>query len=69
MNETETQAKLRKATEALKIAREKESTTRMAWNRATQEAKLAKDRYEEIFQQEEQEERARRIKEYHHATK
>ena len=62
MNETENQIRLRRAKEALAVARDRETIARRAMADATESLKSAKDRYEELFMAEERAEATRRIK-------
>lgn len=52
-HETENQLRLRRAKEALAGYREAESQARKALNQAIEATKRMKERYEELFQQEE----------------
>ncbi len=67
-HETDTQTRLRRAKEALDAAREHERSCIQALNDARKSKERAKERYSELFHQEEQEEVARRRAEYRHAT-
>lgn len=59
--ETETQSRLRRAKEALETARERERIAIRALDEAKKSKERAKERYTELFNQEEQEEIARRL--------
>lgn len=61
--ETETQTRLRRAKEALETARANERAAIQALNQATEVRHRAKERYTDLFDREEREEAARRLKE------
>jgi hypothetical protein len=69
MNETDTQIRLRRAKEALAAAREAESRAITARSEAAETRRRAKERYDELFLREVQEEYTRRMANYRHATK
>jgi len=69
MAETDTQIRLRRAKDALSQAKETETAARAAFNSAMRDVLRAKERYEELFLQEEREEVHRRKNDYHHTTK
>lgn len=62
MIETETQTRLRRAKEALSVARDRELTARKALNDAIQTTARLKEQYGLLFLKEEKEECARRMK-------
>ena len=69
MRETETETRLRRATEALAAAREAENEARRALASAVQTTARAKERYSELFERWQQEEVKSRLTDYRHATK
>ena len=62
-HETETQTRLRRAKEALDTARANELAAIRALNQARETKERAKERYTDLFDREEREEAARRLKE------
>lgn len=66
MTETDTQIRLRRAKEALILARDNENRLRKELAEATQRTAKAKERAAELFLQEEREECARRMASYRH---
>ena len=67
-DKTELQIRLLKAKEALDYAVEKESEARSALRRAEESRRIAKEKYESLFLEEEQAEVRRRKATYHHCT-
>lgn len=68
-NETENQARLRRAKESVEICQEAENQARAALNRAVEATRRAREKRSELFQAEEKIECARRLKDYNHCTK
>lgn len=68
-NETELQIRLRRAKEALTYAQEKESEARQALRAAEDSRRIAKEKYEALFLEEEHAEVKRRKSAYDHCTK
>jgi hypothetical protein len=68
MNETENQIRLRRAKEALANWREVEAEARRALTEAMESTKRAKEKYEELFANEEKAEVERRKADYRHVT-
>jgi len=68
-HETETQCRLRRAKEALEAARAQEISAIQALNDARKSKERAKERYDELFSKEEQEEARRRMSDCRHTTK
>ena len=66
--ETDTQIRLRRAKEALENARQQEIAAIKTRAIASETVKRAKERYEELFAQEEREECARRKANYLHCA-
>ena len=69
VEETELQTRLRRAKEALEYSVQKESEARQTLRRAEETRRIAKDRYEVLFLEEENAESARRKAIYNHCTK
>jgi hypothetical protein len=69
INETENQIRLRRAKESLATCQVAETEARKALARAIEGTKRARERYDELFIAEENQERARRIITYNHPTK
>lgn len=69
LNETEGQTILRRAKEAMQAANQKASDARRALADAEASAKRAKEKYEDLFMQEERREAARLRSAYDHCTK
>lgn len=67
-NETENQIYLRRAKETLAAAREAESNARRALAQAVEQTQKAKEKYERLFEAEEQAEMKRRKTDYRHCT-
>ena len=69
MNETETQIRLRRATEALAAYRSEENEARKALAAAVESTRKAKEKMEELFARD-QAERVKQLEaEYNHCTK
>lgn len=68
-NETELQIRLRRAKDALAYALDKESEARRVLRSAEESRRLAKEKYETLFLEEEQAEAKRRKDAYNHCTK
>jgi len=66
--ETENQTRLRRAKEALVALQAAEAEARKALADAIESTKRARAKYEELFCNEENAERARRLKDYYHGT-
>lgn len=66
--ETELQIRLRRAKEALAYAADKESEARRVLRSAEESRRVAKEKYEALFVEEEQAEVARRNAAYNHCT-
>lgn len=62
MKETDNQIRLRRAKEALTASFDKQTEARNAYNRAIDATRIAKERYEQLFLEEERQEAARRLK-------
>jgi len=69
MNETETQIRLRRATEALASYLLAENEARKALGHAVKSSRKAKERMEELFHQDQEEQVAKLKAEYNHCTK
>ena len=69
INESETQIRLRRATEALQIAKARENEARQALASAVQSTATAKAKYEELFHRWNKEEYAKQMNDYRHCTK
>lgn len=69
LTETEGQTILRRAKEAMQAANQKASDARRALADAEASAKRAKEKYEDLFMQEERREAARLRSAYDHCTK
>lgn len=67
--ETENQTILRRAKEAVATLHAAETEARKALAAATESTRRARARYEELFCEEENAERARRMKDYRHCAK
>ena len=67
-HETELQIRLRRAKEALAYAVDKESEARRVLRSAEESRRVAKEKYETLFLEEEQAEVSRRKAAYHHCT-
>ena len=67
-HETELQIRLRRAKEALAYAVEKESEARSTLRGAEESRRVAKEKYEALFLEEEQAEVGRRKTAYNHCT-
>lgn len=67
--ETENQTRLRRAKEAVATLHAAETEARKALAAATESTRRARARYEELFCEEENAERARRMKDYRHCAK
>ena len=67
-HETELQIRLRRAKEALAYAVDKESEARRVLRSAEESRRVAKEKYEALFLEEEQAEVGRRKAAYHHCT-
>lgn len=68
IQETELQIRLRRAKEALAYASEKESEARRILRSAEESSRVAKEKYEALFLEEEQAEVGRRKVAYNHCT-
>ena len=68
IHETDLQIRLRRAKEALSYALDKESEARRTLLRAEESRRAAKEKYDTLFLEEEQEEVVRRKSEYNHCT-
>jgi len=68
MNETENQTYLRRAKEAFNSARIAEGDLRRALSQAVENTRIAKEKYERLFEAEEQAEVKRRKADYRHCT-
>lgn len=69
MNETKTQYLLRNAEKALQAYREQENEARKALAAAVESTRKAKEKYETLFLQEQNEAVARNKADYRHCTK
>lgn len=67
-HETELQIRLRRAKEALAYTVDKESEARRTLRSAEESRRVAKERYEALFLEEEQAETSRRKAAYNHCT-
>ena len=67
-HETELQIRLRRAKEALAYAVDKESEARRVLRSAEESRRVAKEKYETLFLEEEQAEVSRRKAAYYHCT-
>ena len=67
-HETELQIRLRRAKEALSYANDKESEARRILRSAEESRRVAKEKYESLFIEEEQAEVQRRKDNYNHCT-
>jgi hypothetical protein len=68
INETESQTRLRRAKESVIALQAAEAEARKALADATESTKRAREKYEELFVNEEKAERARRKNNYDHCT-
>lgn len=68
-NETASQTVLRRAKEALAAFVEQENTARKALAAAAESTRNAREKYEQLFMEEEKREMERRRREYMHSTK
>lgn len=66
--ETDLQVRLRRAKESLAYATDKENEARRALRSAEEYRRIAKEKYEALFSEEEQAEARRRKETYNHCT-
>lgn len=69
MSETDNQTRLRRAKEALSAYRTAEYEARRVLAAAIESTKMAREKYESLFLDEEKAEATRRRTEYYHSTK